>query len=168
MIETLQQMDKNCHAIVVGEDRVAYGDKAAGSWKSAMLKRLDLDESRLHFTGLVSRPDMVNFLRASNVHVYYTAPFVLSWSFLEAMSCGACIVASDVEPVQEFMTDGVEGRLVDMYQPEAAADVVMELLRSPKNAAGYREAARKRVLESLDAQQVIYPHKLIFLRELLG
>ena len=50
-----------------------------------MLKSLALDESRPHFTGLVSRPGMVNFPRASDAHVYHTAPFVLSWSFLEAM-----------------------------------------------------------------------------------
>ena len=41
-----------------------------------MLAELDLDLSRLHFTGLLSRPDMVAVMRASNAHVYLTVPFV--------------------------------------------------------------------------------------------
>ena len=86
-----------------------------------MLAELDLDLGRVHFTGLLSRPDMVAVMRASDAHVYLTVPFVLSWSLLDAMATGCLIVASDTAPVREFMTDGVTGLLVPPHDPAALA-----------------------------------------------
>ena len=42
------------------------------------------------------------WLQSSWCHVYLTEPFVLSWSYLEALACGIPIVASDTNPLKEF------------------------------------------------------------------
>lgn len=166
-IARLQKERPRLHAIVGGEDRVAYGAKLpeGDSWKKRMLAELDLDHSRLHFIGLLSRPDMVRTLRASDVHTYLTVPFVLSWSLLDSMSCGCLIVASDTEPVREFMDDNRTGLLVPMHDAEALAARIAFALDEGSNLEPIRERARARIVRRLDAKRIIWPRKLTFIQE---
>lgn len=152
----LQKDRPNLHAIIVGEDRVAYGAKGGGSWKDKMLASHDYDLSRIHFTGLVSRTRMVEIIRAGNVHLYLTAPFVLSWSLLDAMSCGATLVASDVAPVKEFIKDGENGYLVDTYDHAALVARVKEALDSETD---FGTAARELIVSRYSAGEIVYPAK---------
>ena len=108
-----------------------------------MLAELDLDLSRLHFTGLLSRPDMVAVMRASDAHVYLTVPFVLSWSLLDAMACGCLLVASDTAPVREFLEDGVTGLLVPPHDV-AALVARLETALDGKAGGGLRRCGRGR------------------------
>ena len=160
-IALLQKRRPRLHAFVGGEDRVAYGTALGkgDSWKKRMLAELDLDLSRLHFTGILSRADMVALMRASDAHVYLTVPFTLSWSLLDSMSVGCLIVASDTEPVREFMTDGETGLLCPMNDPEALAARIEEALEHGEALRRVRAGARAKVVETMDAHRVIYPAK---------
>lgn len=160
----LQKKHENLHTIIVGEDRVAYGAKGGGSWKEKMLKTHEYDLSRIHFTGLVPRTKMVEIIRAGDTHLYLTAPFVLSWSLLDAMSCGATLVASDVAPVREFIEDGKSGYLVDTYDHDAMVETVSKALHSDGKTG---EAARELIVSKYDAANIIYPAKEAFFEGLL-
>jgi len=187
----LQKRRPRLHALIGGEDRVAYGAQlpAGESWKGRMLAELaagaglesGLDLSRVHFTGLLSRPDMVAVMRASDAHVYLTVPFVLSWSLLDAMACGCLLVAGDTGPVREFVEDGVTGLLVPQAQaqlgppgigqgsavadPGALAARIEAALdgRGGTAMARIRARARARIVEALDARRVIWPRKRAWL-----
>jgi glycosyltransferase involved in cell wall biosynthesis len=165
----LQARRPRLHALIGGEDRVAYGAQLpeGESWKQRMLAELDLDLSRIHFTGLLPRPDMVGLMRAGDVHVYLTVPFVLSWSLLDAMATGCLIVASDTEPVREFMTEGRTGLLVPPQDPAALAARIEEALDGGPGLARMRARARARIVEELDARRVIYPRKRAWLEAAL-
>ena len=164
-IALLQKRRPKLHALIGGEDRVAYGAKLpeGESWKARMLAELDLDLDRLHFTGLMSRADMVAVMRASDAHVYLTVPFVLSWSLLDAMACGCLLVASDTEPVREFLEDGVTGLLVPTGEegadPAALAARIEAALDGGAAMARIRARARARIVGTLDARRVIWPKK---------
>jgi glycosyltransferase involved in cell wall biosynthesis len=94
------------HAIIVGGDQLSYSPAAPGgaSWKQRMLAEVgdQLDLRRVHFTGVLPHQQYVGVLNVSKAHAYWTTPFVLSWSFLEAAASGVALLASDTEPVREF------------------------------------------------------------------
>ena len=170
-LSQLQRRRPRLHALIGGEDRVAYGAQLpeGESWKARMLAELDLDLSRIHFTGLLSRPDMVAVMRASDAHVYLTVPFVLSWSLLDAMSTGCLLVASDTAPVREFLEDRVSGLLV----PPHDVDALVARLETALDARGggleaLRTRARARITGELDARRVIWPKKLAWLEAALA
>ena len=78
------------------------------TFREMMLQEVgdQLDLSRVHFLGMLDYGAYLNLLQVSSVHVYLTYPFVLSWSFIEAMACGCLIVASAPPPVLEVLKDG--------------------------------------------------------------
>ena len=140
--------------VICGEDRCAYGPPPAqgGSWRQALLAELGprLDPSRLHFTGLLPHATLRDLFRISAAHVYLTQPYVLSWSLLEAMACGALVVASRTAPVQEVLEHGREGLLVPFPDPDALATTLLEVLQRPAAFGALRLAARRRLLRDFD------------------
>lgn len=98
----VQKKHSRVHAVIVGEERVAYGPThpTGKSYKEIALKEFAPDMSRTHFTGRLALGQYRQVLRGSHIHVYFTRPFILSWSLLEAMSTGCSVVASDTPPVK--------------------------------------------------------------------
>ena len=140
--------------LIVGGNEVSYGGKASapGGLRAEMEAKLkdQLDWERLHFLGRVPYGDYQKIIQISRCHVYLTMPFVLSWSLLEAMSMGATIVASDVAPVREAITHGETGMLVDIFDTDAIAGQVIEVLGDPARFAHLGQAARRHVVAQYD------------------
>ena len=156
-LANLQTQRPGLHAIIVGDDRVAYGRQLpeGETWKSRMLAECDLDMSRTHFTGLLPRGDYIRVLQASQAHVYLTVPFVLSWSMLEAMSVGCPLVAADVAPVTEVVTHDREGVLIDFRKPGRIEAAVTALLDAPETAARLGANARALILERYELETTV-------------
>jgi glycosyltransferase involved in cell wall biosynthesis len=85
----------------------------------------------VHFLGRVPYGKFVALLQLSSVHVYLTYPFVLSWSMIEAMSCGCAVVGSATPPVLEVIKDGENGLLVDFFDSDGIVDAVNRVLDHP-------------------------------------
>ena len=144
-IALLQQRRPNLHALIVGADVVAYGaGRSDGrSWGDWAKQDLRLDPARTHWLGSLQTEDYQRVLACSDVHFYLTVPFVLSWSLLEAMAAGCCIVASDTPPVREVLTDGDTGVLVDFFSYEQQANAIEALLNSKDRRRTLSNAARQ-------------------------
>ncbi|MFV0423502.1 glycosyltransferase [Oleidesulfovibrio sp.] len=156
--------DPDVHVLMVGEDRVCYGrpPEDGRSWKQVMLEHIsplmsggEPVERRVHFTGALPYVSYRRVLQASDAHIYLTRPFVLSWSMLEAMSCGALMVCSDTAPVQEVIQNGRNGLLTDFFSPVQLAKNVCEALASGREADALRAAARDTVLKSYDLRKML-------------
>ncbi len=160
----MQRERRDLHAILVGGEEVSYGRRPEGaaSWKAKLLAEMEgqLDLSRIHFTGRIAHDLLHQLFRVTAAHVYLTYPFVLSWSMLESMACGAVVVGSDTPPVAEAITHGETGLLVPFFDPDAIAHSVLGVLADPAGHAHLAEAARRRVVERYDLRTVCLPRQL--------
>ena len=153
----VQKRRPRAHVVIVGQDRVFYGrpPPSGDTYRKKMLRELDVDRNRLHFTGYLPRNLYREVLLASSVHVYLTIPYVLSWSMIEAMSAGCLLVASDCEPVREVVRDGENGLLVDFFDTGALANRICEALERRDPFADLRENARRTAVERYSASRLV-------------
>lgn len=159
-IALLQERRPNCHVVVVGENRVAYGKKLANgqTYKDLMLSQLPIDQSRIHFTGWLPYEEYLQVLQASSVHVYLTRPFVLSWSLLESLATGCLVVGSKTAPVMEVIQDGVNGLLADFFSPEEICSRIEEGLNHHDRMASIRAQARETVEKHYNLSTLLPQH----------
>ncbi len=140
--------------VVVGSDDVAYGGDlrftGGRSFREHVLDAEDYDLSRFRFLGRVPRDALAEIFSVSDVHVYLTVPFVLSWSMLDAMSCGCAVVGSDTAPVSEVITSAENGVLCDFFDAEGFAAAVLALLEDERLRSELGGRARETVTERYD------------------
>lgn len=152
--------------VIIGGDDVSYGRSAPDGkkWKEVFLGEVAhrLDLSRLHFMGKVPYSTFVGLMQVSRVHAYLTYPFVLSWSMLEAMAAGCLVIGSRTAPVQELISDGVNGRLVDFFDVEGWSKLVSRALANPGRFADLRVKARETIVDNYDLRRIRLPRMVDF------
>jgi glycosyltransferase involved in cell wall biosynthesis len=132
--------------LVIGqENKRAYCGTAPDdlTWKDICFQGVEIDPDRVHFLGKVEHARMLAALRLSTAHVYYTYPFVLSWSLTEAMASGCHIIASDTAPLHDALVDGVSGKLLPFFDVDALSEAMIAACRNPAASAPLRAAARQ-------------------------
>ncbi len=160
--EKLLKRRPNLHIVIGGEDRVCYGPKLVNTtYKELMLKKCDLDMDRVHFTGGLPYMEYKKLLQISSVHVYLTYPFILSWSLLEAMSSGCCVVASDTAPVREVIKNNYNGVLVDFYDIDKFVNTIDSLLNDSITSQKLKQKARNTILSSYNLKSLLPKHIMI-------
>ncbi len=121
--------------LVVGSDNVFYGSDLSRikekSFKEHVLKQDDYDLKRIRFLGRVTPQVLADIFSISHLHIYLTVPFVLSWSLLNAMACRCTVLASNTEPVKEFIQHGQNGLLCDFFDVDKLASMAVDVLKDP-------------------------------------
>jgi glycosyltransferase involved in cell wall biosynthesis len=163
----------DAQVIVIGKDGGGgYGGKLDNqrTWKQKMLDEVggQIDQSRLHFVGPVPHGDMITALSLSWAHVYYTYPFVLSWSLVEAMACECVILGSDTGPVRDAVTHGQTGILNDFFDVGALSNAMIDACQNPQKYDAMRKAARIAALKQFDKDSVGVPAWMGLIKELIG
>lgn len=155
-VEKILKKRPNSHIVIGGNDRVCYGETLKkGTYKELMLKKLNIDMNRVHFVGGLDFDEYIKLLQISSVHVYSTYPFVLSWSFLEAMSVGCCMVASSTAPVTEVLKDNYNGLLFDFYNVDQLVEKIEYAIDNKTEMEKIRKNARQTVLDKYDLKIMI-------------
>lgn len=149
----VQRRRPHCHAVIVGKMNPAYETNPFDAERC--LLEAGVDPVRVHFSGLLPRPAYRRVLQASSVHVYLTKPFVLSWSFLDALSCGCAVVASATPPVLEVLEDGRTGFLAPFDDPARLAEQMERCLQGGPEIAAMRRQAREMVVERFSLDQAL-------------
>ena len=101
----LMSLRGDIRLIIVGKDKPSYRPLPKNSKSMQEIALSTFKKSgngeRVAWVDRMTYKDYRNLLRISDLHVYLSRPFIASWSLLEAMSCGCCIVASDLEMCRE-------------------------------------------------------------------
>ena len=103
----------NATVLLVGKDSpiVSYGKNREDGrgWLSFLKEKYEkeIDWSRVVNLGTITHQHLRIVYQVTSAHVYLTYPFVLSWSLLEAMSCGALVICSNTSPVKEVVEHGI-------------------------------------------------------------
>jgi glycosyltransferase involved in cell wall biosynthesis len=159
----LLELRPRARVVIVGGDGVSYGSAPpTGSWRDKFLSEVQdrIDMSRVHFVGMLRYGDLLDLFRMSRCHVYLTYPFVLSWSMIEAMSVGALVLGSRTAPVEEVISDGQNGLLVDFFDVEGLATRAAEMLAQPERFRSMREQARRSVVERYSLRDQCLPRQV--------
>lgn len=135
----IQRRNPDVQVLIVGGDGVSYGvpPPPGTCFRELLLTELEgqLDLSRIHFMGKLEYADYLKVLQISSAHIYLTYPFVLSWSFVEAMAAGCLIIGSSTPPVQEVIKNEINGLLVNFFDTNEIAETVSASLRNKKKSA---------------------------------
>ncbi|HET9147683.1 MAG TPA: glycosyltransferase family 4 protein [Acetobacteraceae bacterium] len=138
---------------MVGGDEVSYGaPPPSGTWREVMMKELgeQIDLGRVHFLGKIPYQDHIRLLQRSDAHVYFSYPFVASWSLREALAVGAPVIGSDTRTVTEFVSDGETGLVSPTLDAAALSGRMLEMLENRKLAARLGANARAYAERELD------------------
>jgi glycosyltransferase involved in cell wall biosynthesis len=147
--------------IVAGGEEIHYGwDKlhtGNPSFKDWTLKGHGDDPDRFIFTGRILPEHLAAIFRLSDLHIYLTAPFVLSWSLLDAMASGCVVLASDVPPVREVVEDGHSGLIEPLFDVDRLTERALRVLDDPAAFAPLGRAARETIEEKYSLEVCIPP-----------
>ena len=164
LLPELQRRRPQLQVVIVGGDGVSYGQPPQGgvTWRQVLLEELagQLDLQRVHFVGTVPHPVLHRLFRLCRAHAYLSYPFVLSWSLLEAMACGAVVVGSATPPVEEVITDGENGHLVEFFDRDGWLDRLEQVLAVPEGQRQIARHARQTMVERYDLRSVCLPQQL--------
>lgn len=153
---------------IAGSDQTYYGWDAlftdGKSFKEWALARHGNDPERFWFLGHILPDQLAELLAMSDLHFYLTVPFVLSWSLINAMSCGCVVLGSDVPPVREVLEPGVSGLVEPFYDVERLARTALQVLDDPAAYAPLGEAARRTVEERYSVEVCLPPLRDYFER----
>ncbi len=132
-----QQAFPHLQVVVFGNDRAAYGYPSpheSGSWKQYMLDELSgqLDLARLHFTGLLNYGELVQLFRRSDLHCYFTRPYVVSWGVFQAAACGARLLVNGFPGFDEVFASQFEAVVIDLDHQVLIDRAIIKLLKSGK------------------------------------
>lgn len=168
----LQRLRPHAITVIIGGDDISYGKPhpSGKSWREVMLDEVgqDIDLTRVLFLGKVPYEQLLNLFSITSLHIYLTTPFVLSWSMLEAMACGATVLASATAPVTEVIEDGVNGFLFDYHNTDELVRRADELLSQPTLRQQVGSRARESVIERYDLKSRCLPQHIRLVEELLS
>ena len=142
----LQALNKEVHVVIVGGDGVSYSSASddGRSWKDILLQELEgqIDLTRIHFFPRIPHDQLVKLYLRSDLHVYLSSAFVLSWSLIEIMACGTPVIGNNNAMIKELIKPGITGAL---YQGDekGLGEAIHKLLKQPKKLRAWGKNSKE-------------------------
>ncbi len=134
-----------------------------GSLSEEMVPILKKYEGLYKNLGTLSHKEIVENLSRSSVFVMTSVEEGCAFAPIEAMSCGVPVILSTNTGSGELVTEGKEGFIIPIRQPDVLAEKILQLYNDREMAAGMGKNARKLATSSLNWEQ--YATQLISVYE---
>ena len=145
--------------VVAGDEGIYYGwdrlQTGQSTFKQWALSWYGGDRPHFVFLDHVPPEQLAGVLCLSDLHLYLSVPFVLSWSLFDALACGGVVLAGDVPPVREVIEPGRNGLVEPLFDAERLAEAALRVL---DDAAAFRplgQAARALVEEKYSLDRAV-------------
>lgn len=152
VVRELLEIRDDVIVMIAGEARSIYGHEPehlqGTSFRDHVLNEIGGKPGNVHFLGMLPYVELNTLFNLSDVHVYLTVPYTLSWSMVQAMSAGCALVASGTAPVREFVEHETHALLSAFSDDTSLARNINRLLDDEALAARLGENARRRVLNT--------------------
>jgi alpha-maltose-1-phosphate synthase len=116
-----------------------------GSRLKEMRSVLARYEGRFRYVGLVPNTELFKYYSTSSVFVIASIEEGLAMVQGQALACGLPVIATVNTGAEDLFTDGVEGFIVPIRDPEAIRDRILRLYRDPELRREMSRAALRRV-----------------------
>lgn len=86
---------------------------------------------RFRWDGRVAWDRMPVYYAAADVTVSLSSSDSLPNCMMESMACGIPVVMGDIPVIREWVTNGVNGRIVNTTDPRAVAEAIINIIKDP-------------------------------------
>ncbi|MEM4260737.1 MAG: glycosyltransferase family 4 protein [Candidatus Woesearchaeota archaeon] len=135
---------ENIHLAIIGE-----GNLFSKCSETILKMKLSKKVSMLGF-----RRDVDNWYQVCSVYILPSIREGLPLTLLEAMSFGACCIATDIEGSRECIKNGIDGFLVPPKRPDKLYSVLSQILDNQEIRKNIGEAARLKILKEFTVQRM--------------
>jgi glycosyltransferase involved in cell wall biosynthesis len=137
-----------------GPDR----DALEGAFRSAGFL-----EDRVQFVGRLNPPEVQELLEDSHLFILTSAYEGLPLSLLEAMAAGCVPISYAVTSgIPEAVTDGENGRIVPMNDPDAMAEAISQLTADPVTRGVMAQAAHSTARKRYSVERMVANYRSLF------
>ena len=92
----------------------------------------------MHYLGYQSKQNLLSLIQGSDLLIQPSLEEGISSTLLEAMACGTCILASNIEGISEIVENNKNGLLVEPNNNDELLNKILDLL--PKKEKRLRMA----------------------------
>jgi glycosyltransferase involved in cell wall biosynthesis len=167
IFSAIQNIQADTHFMIIGRDNPDDHTSSKSTWDIMNNKFLELGVSNVTYIPGIPRQELIHYIHHASVCVFPSYAEALPVSWLEAMSCGKAIVASNIGWASEIIQDGYNGYLVHPFDHKGFADKILLLLSDFELRQQFASAARKTV-EQRFSLQVVMNRYLKFYSKILG
>ena len=114
----------------------------------------------LVITGWTDEP--YSYLKVFDVALLLSRWEGFGLAVVEYMAAEKNVVATKIDAIPTLVDDGIDGLLVEMDNPEDAAEKVLWLYHHPQKAVEMQKKALKKVIENYDISRVVNQHIQLF------
>jgi len=119
----------------------------------------------VEFLGFVE--DIPGFLSQLDLFLLTSSSEGFSIATIEAMAARLPVIATRCGGPEEIIEDGIDGRLVEVNNPEAIAEGLLELIDDPERARALAERGRLKARDMYSMDRMIQSYENLY-REVLG
>ena len=117
LLETVTYLPDNYHLLIAGSGPL-----------EEKVRNMAAKKTNVHYLGYQSKQNVLSLIQGSDLLIQPSLEEGMSSTLLEAMACGTCILASNIEGISEIIENNKNGVLVEPNNSDELSNKILDLL----------------------------------------